>query len=186
MIMQDYHFVMMASDPSSNFVGFAFLIVDSRTMKLDFVYTSLIDLKYLDVGNDTHPAVDSRIRALRKRIIPLLQTFKPKVFAYERAFNNVRTPGAFEPLVASTTVMKQACLDFNPTMNITAYSPGQVKNALGQKGNCKKEVMKEACRTDMRINQFVDVNLISEHEIDAIAVGLCCLDSYRDVKVLLL
>jgi Holliday junction resolvasome RuvABC endonuclease subunit len=123
---------------------------------------------------------------LGHRIIPLLREFNPKVFAHERAFANSRTPGAFEPLVSSITIMINSVLDYNPLTQISTFSPGQVKNAMGQKGNCKKEEMKLACKVDKRLNTFVDANLISEHEIDAVAIGLCCLDVYRPIKILLL
>ena len=179
-------FNILCSDPSSNYVGIAILNINSNTMEINNIDTMLFNLNVVKHEVLNYDAVTHRIRLLEKLFARLVRAYNPIILAFERGFHNPRTPGSFAPLLMSTTTMVNTTLRFNPMVHIEAFSPGEVKNAMGQKGNCKKDVMKKACLESPIINKYVDANAITEHEIDACAVGLCALNHYKRVKITLL
>jgi len=178
-------FKILAIDPSSYFVGIALLTIDSGTYELKSIETGLLNIGVKKEVSSTHNPRFDRILLLEKLIAKILHENKPLVLTYERGFHNSKTPGAFEPLIMSTTTIINKALNIFPNITIIPFSPGKVKNAMGAKGNCNKDEMKEACRTNKRLLKFVDTTKISEHEIDAVAVGLAAFDFYADMKIIL-
>jgi Holliday junction resolvasome RuvABC endonuclease subunit len=175
-------FKILAIDPSSNFVGIAILTIDSATFNLIDIETLHLNLKIVTNLNDDYTDLFTRMTRLKQHTRDLIESYDIRAIAYERGFADRSKPGAFEPLVTCTTTMAMEFIEQIPLIRIDVFSPGAVKNAMGEKGNCKKEQMKEACLRNETINKFVKPNEITEHEIDAIAVGLCWVKTYGSQK----
>lgn len=176
---------ILAIDPSSNEIGVAVLFIDSATFEVKNIITHYLGIKKHKSTNDNVEPLVYRMDYFYDEIKGLIEYYKPHVMAYERGFMNPRTPGAFGPINTCTSLACRAAISFNRFMRITQFSPGQVKNAMGQKGNCGKDDMKAGCKAHPIVNKFVNPDLISEHEIDAIAVGLCATKYYSENRVLL-
>ena len=179
-------FKILAIDPSSHFVGISILTIEVESMRIKNIETGLINLRSSSQVSEVHSKLISRMLTLERLIEPIVKENKPLILAYERGFADSKKPGAFEPLVMSVTTVVTVLKKILPSSVIVPFSPGAVKNAMGQKGNCKKDAMKAACLVDVRINEFVDAKAVSEHEIDATAVGLCAIDYFRNRLALLI
>lgn len=176
---------IFAIDPSSNEIGVAILTVCPETFDVLSITTHYLGIKKHKSTNDNFEPLVYRMDYYYEEITGLIQYYNPQVVVYERGFMNSSTPGAFGPINTCTSLTCRAAITHNRFIRITQFSPGQVKNAMGQKGNCGKDEMKMGCIAHPIVNKFVDPNNISEHEIDAIAVGLCAVKYYSVNKVLL-
>lgn len=176
---RDNEYCIIAIDPGSTQLGVAILHIDIDTGDVMDVYTQTIYLSG-KFKSFRHDGVVHRMRYLRLQFGSLFEMCNPTLMVYEKGFMNVRRPGAFGPINSSTTIVMDTAVDINRDIQIMEFSPGEVKNAMGAKGNCNKEAMAEACLRNETINKFLNVERVSEHEIDAVAVGLCGRNYYKD------
>jgi len=149
---------------------------------VDLTTTNIRPRKLADVRGYPRHFDDLALMAdiVKSRFTELLELTEPNLVVYEKAFANPRRPGAYGPLNAMVTTITQSVLDFDREIPVLYASPSQVKNALGQKGNCKKEVMFEAAIRHPVVLKFIDPTKITEDEIDAIAVGFYGLGHFKE------
>lgn len=177
-------FKIIAIDPSTTALGMAMLEIDSTTMTIKDIETLCINPR-VSPRMETLKDMNGYMRNLYNQLKTVIEYHQPLAVSYERPFMNRIRPTAYGPLMRSISVVIDSVLDFNHETLICEFSPAEVKVAMGAKGGCNKEVMLEACLRNDVINSFLDPYSITNDEIDAIAVGFCFINSYKNRKILL-
>lgn len=175
----DDEYSVMGIDPGSNNLGVSILHINIHTGEVSGIWTQTLCLsgKYRTFK---HCGVTHRMRYLRRQIRSLLEMVDPTVLAYEKGFINRFRPGAFGPINASSTIILDEAVDYDCMIQTMEFAPGEVKNAMGAKGNCNKDEMMRKCVSNPILTKFLDPYRMSEHEIDAVAVGICAMNYYSN------
>ena len=126
-----------------------------------------------------------RLQLLSDRITAMMEVYKPLAFAMENGFINVRRINAFGPLIQAVGAMEMAAVKVDPYIRIFKYPPSVVKNAVGAKGNAGKEDVYDAVLKVDEFKGLVDPSVISEHEVDSLAVCWALLKEIKNNDVLL-
>lgn len=118
---------------------------------------------------------------LHEQLTEIMDTFRPQVVASEDCFINMRMPTAIKSLTLVIHTIEEVCrLKFG--MPVFKYPPMVVKKVFSAKGSADKNKMKDALLLSKDIDiSKVDINTMTEHEIDAIAVGYTAISHWDDV-----
>ena len=163
----EVNMLVLGIDPSSNFIGLAIVEIDLKTFTPKIINTHCINLKSIRDFPDNKEPIYYKAYVVRKYMMNLLGEYAFDKVVYEKPFINRLFMNAFPPVNSITTVMLECIHSFDPTIAITPYSPKEIKKGVGD-AKADKDKMK------ILVNNldWVDINIdgISEHEIDALAV----------------
>lgn len=115
-----------------------------------------------------------KVQAITEKVTQLLDTY-PNItqVAIEAPFYNHLTPQAYGSLLEVISAIKYNIL-VPRNLPYRMLEPMLVKRLFADKGMAKKEVMKQFLITKVQSQAIIfdgDIELLTEHEIDAIAVG---------------
>jgi len=177
---------VMGVDPSSNYVGISLLEIDLKTMELISVETHLIDLTIFVNTNVLLDNLTFRLNILSVLFSRFLNEYSPEFVCCESGFINRLRPAAVIPLASAIALMRNCLNRFDPISVLDLYPPTVVKNAVGAKGNADKDGVELAVKNHIELKHLLDTKTISEHEVDATAVGMCKVREIRNNEILLL
>jgi len=161
-------FKLVAIDPGNNVgvavytissIDMAVLAIESFTIVLSKQVTGLIDMSM------------ERNIILESACAKLSAIYNPNVVAMETAFLNSRFPKAVMQLSQYTSTVERTFYKYNNFLKLYRYPPKYIKKYIGAGGNADKNDMTVAVSNIPEISNMVDFNRVTEHEIDAIAVG---------------
>lgn len=122
---------------------------------------------------------------LREQLTKLLLDLRPDEVCAEDIFINPHRPAAYGALAMHQCVTKMVCYDVVKKHLITI--PTKIaKAALTKSGSSDKLTVQQcvASNTDIKFKNEDDLNHMTEHEADSIAVGYALAKLYKDrVKV---
>lgn len=161
-------FNLVAVDPGSN-TGVAIYSLDPVTLSIVSVDTFTYALnnyvsEHIDIGlerNQLLGGMCSRVSEL----------YRPNVLAMESAFLNSRFPKAVMQLSQYTSTVEQTFYRMNNFIKIYRYPPKYIKRYIGAGGNADKDDMTAAVMKIPELSDKLVFNGLTEHEIDAVAVG---------------
>jgi len=169
-------FRLIGIDPGSN-TGVAIYHVDAMSMDIVKVETVTYSL------NNIAPLADdfqlSRVMALAGLCGRLQEYYSPIMVALEAAFMNSRFPKAVMQLSQYTSVVEQSFISRDPFVKLVKMAPKYIKKYIGGGGNANKDGMTIAVSNIKEISDKVDLNALTEHEIDALAIGYVALTHVR-------
>ncbi len=157
---------IISFDPGYERLGIAILERDASG-KDKIIYSECFKTS----AKDTHP---ERLGQIAVKIIDTLKKFSPEQMAIETLFFSKNTKTALK-VAEARGVLISLCAKENITVN--EYSPQSIKAAVTGSGSSDKtQVMKM-----VGLITKTDVTNKIDDEIDAIAVGLTCLASLRNI-----
>lgn len=175
-------YYILAIDPSINNVGIAILEIDYLTGEiLSIVAFTVITNKLTDqsgLDEDYHSERAIKLMKLRQVVTNFLEHVNPVEVACESPFFNRFSPMAYGSLTEVVGIIYTAILDHNVNTKFTTIPPLSAKKAVGarsvkndtEKG---KFEVRQAIMNNPEIMKALkdDINFLSEHALDAIAVG---------------
>jgi Holliday junction resolvasome RuvABC endonuclease subunit len=92
-------------------------------------------------------------------------------------------PAAYGPLVELLFALRNISIDYNPLVPFLTYEPLYVKKAISGKAHADKLMVSTAIHNNQEIVDALcnDIHKLSEHAMDAIAVGWTHLKRLREV-----
>jgi len=164
---------IIAFDPSTNDVGVAFFTINDDDLSIEHIDTYTIVLQRItNMGLKTNDLMTARLNLLRRVTESIVRRFKPDICVYENPFIDKFKLGSAIPLGKSIGVIETVLQDYNNNMHIIKFSPRSVKKYIDAKKIDDKLAIKEAINRNLELTDIVpDLNGISEHEADAIAIA---------------
>lgn len=180
------YFTIVAIDPGNN-LGIAIFTINSTDMSI-----ANIECKLYVLSDNVDMTIPSRRMANKLLYIGKIceyisNTYNPLILFTESAFINKRFPMAIMNLAPIMSMIQVGFLQVNPNIKIIQYPPKYVKKYIGAGGSADKDGMSRSIDIIPEIKQHIDSKLISEHEVDAIAiayVGLCEIRKYPHILYL--
>ena len=171
---------LIGIDPGSNTLGVAVYIIDDN-----FSITSIKSF----VINTTAIEADTKASKLSRKLLYTRKTLKT-IFgeaddiiglSLEAPFIYGTRPAAVIPLAAMKGIIEELILYRNPRVLLRAISPSVVKKSIGVHGNSgDKEDILRALKEVQEITSKIDVDVLTDHEWDAITIGYELLNYLRN------
>lgn len=157
---------IIAFDPGYERLGVAILEKDSSG-KEKVLYSECFKTS----AKDTHP---NRLGQIANKVANLLKEFSPEQMAIETLFFSKNTKTAMKVAEARGVLMAMCAKE---GLFVNEYSPQAIKVAVTGSGSSDKtQVMKM-----VGLITGIDLKKKIDDEIDAIAVGLTCLASLKNI-----
>ncbi len=190
----EYCFIV-GIDPGSTTMGVAALAVRIEDLALLRVDSFTIDANKPCGGRtiapgleELYPARSVRMIEINKRLQTAFDHYQPLQIACETPFYNPRNPNAYGVLVEVVKTVEMAVREWNPWRPLYRIEATAAKKSVGPSNEAdrlrlkaikdSKERIKETVRIFPPL-QFLDLEKMSEHEIDATVVGYCQLQRLR-------
>lgn len=115
----------------------------------------------------------ARISFIENYLINHFNSVRPLFIVSEGSFFNPRRPNAFEVLIEAIAAIRNAVMKYDTWRSLELIDAPTVKKSVGAAGNAKKEEVQERVLllSDLNYDSNQNINDLSEHAIDAIAVG---------------
>jgi Holliday junction resolvasome RuvABC endonuclease subunit len=170
-------FTIVGIDPGTHSLGYAVLTIDvatlaiRRTTAMTFIATKLLAKEAW--MTDAHGERVARIAALEEALWLSFIRDQPLMIASESPFFNPGRPMAFGALIEILAAIRQATIRYDVWRRLYLIDPPSVKNAVGARGDGNKDAVKKRILNMAELNYEgpVDISLLDEHSLDAIAVA---------------
>lgn len=167
---------LISIDPGVNFCGISVIDTSKDTFKV--LETLLVNnnRKLPPEYRNLETTLDSRTAKI-VRICDIVRKYLEKYGAekvvIESPFYNALTPPAFSSLLEVINTVKYLAV-YPKRVSVTMVDPKTVKMMFTTKGNANKELMRETLADKISKKEVlmdIDLEGISEHEVDAIAIA---------------
>lgn len=174
--MYDNLFKIVSIDPGNN-IGISIYTIDSLDYSVKSITTHTV---VLDIHVEKGPnQLTSRVYYLNRYFSELLEYHRPLVIVEEAAFLNNRFPKAVMQLSQYIAAVDIAIYEYSLNAKVFRYPPKYIKRFIGAGGNADKDDMLKAVKKIPEINGNVDLEAITEHEIDALSIGYVFIQELR-------
>jgi Holliday junction resolvasome RuvABC endonuclease subunit len=178
---------LIAIDPGLNNVGVAIFVIDLVTKEIESIQAltlrpdRLIDDCPLD--EEIHEERLVKRHQIAKAWRSILDTEQPQRVASESPFFDRRKPSSFAILTEVMTTLLDTMLLHNRQLKLHLVPPLKVKQYLGVAGQKGKEPVREAMEKQEKVLKVLQpsIDLLSEHAIDAVGVGLTYLYQFSEI-----
>lgn len=176
--------IIFGIDPGSLKLGIAIMDVCLDQSTVHAIETRTITPVHTYQGTqytDTPLAklsADERIELISAEIRYLLEIHEPILVCFETAFYSRRFPTAFPVLQKQLNNLMDTVKTTAPYADIQAYSPPTAKKAVGAAVRGGKDAVRVALKDKGLSLLISDYDNISEHAVDAVAIGYCGLIKY--------
>jgi len=167
-------FNIIGIDPGNN-VGITIMTIDEYTF--DIVN---IETKTLILSNLAGESLIDRCILLNKIMLNIMYEYQPYMISMESSFLNMRFPKAVLQLSQYINSVLLAINEWNKYCVVRNYPPKLVKRYIGAGGNADKNQMLLTISKIDEITKHIDVNNITEHEIDSLAICYLLLKEIKD------
>jgi len=177
---------ILAIDPGTTTVGVSVFTINVITFELLNVETILIDTSIRFEPRDLTKDLLIRLNTLYNRMKELIAYYDPHLVSVENGFINRLRPAAYGPLSQSIMAIELAAMDVNPFIKIFKFAPKTIKKVTTAGGAAGKVDMLVGVKNINEITRYINPDLISEHEVDSIAVNYTMLQYLRENPIILL
>lgn len=178
--MEDY-IKIIGIDPG-NHLGLSILHINPINMKIDYIDTRTITLEKYSIQEE----LNFRLLLLQDIITDIYYNIRPNCVAMEAAFLNSRYPKAVVQLSQYTGMIECTFNSIDPTLPIIKYSPMYVKSIAGGTGKADKSDMLKAVSKNKELKSLINIEIMTEHEIDAVCIAYTALLEVRNYNLYLL
>jgi len=168
------NYTIIGIDPGSN-TGVSIYTLDANTNAIVNIETSLYVLGNYCEEN----TLFNRVNILNKICNSLYDNYMPVAVGMETAFLNSRFPKAVMQLSQYIAITEYSFYTKHPFIKIYNYPPKLIKMCIGAGGNAKKDDMTLAVKNIPEIANNINIDSLSEHEIDALAIGYLLIKDIR-------
>ena len=159
---------ILGIDPGYEKVGIAVIKKEENSKEI-LLYSNCFKTKKELVFNE-------RLFLVGNEINKIIRQFKPNIFAIESLFFNTNQKTALLVSEARGVIIYEAK---RRGLEVYEYTPLQIKNAIVGYGRASKN------QVDTMVRQLISIpeTTKQDDEIDAIAIALTCLASYKNEKL---
>jgi len=175
-------FNIVGIDPGTNYAGYVTFTLDDN-FNIVHIEPFLINL-YDNIPTYYTTSVFKRLLYLDIIVRDRFYRDQPIQLAIEAGFINRFRPQAYGPIANAIYVIENAYRDITCTSSIFEYPPKTVKAKLST-GNADKHDVYTAVSSIPELSKYLYPN-ISEHEVDAMAIGYTHILRLREMPELLL
>lgn len=176
-MINDNIYTIIGTDPGGH-LGVGILYVDIFTLEIKKIESTTITLeKY--VKNDT---MLERLMLLENIITKLYYDIQPAAVSMEVSFMNMKYPNAVMILTQYVSTIEKTWYNCNPFLRIFKYAPMYIKSKMSGTGKADKDDMRKAMSKHKELNKLVDLEYMSEHEVDAVSIAYTALLEIRDFR----
>lgn len=167
----------LAIDPGSNFLGLAVYTIDPSYNSILNIKTFSIIVEYVPapfyVNSDLYSGRTEKLLKINEEIRRFLIYYNIKLVVCEAPFYNRLRPTAYGPLVEVMATIQKTVLEYNNEVPFLTVEPSVIKKAVGAGHISGKDEVKKAIGANPEITSKLEINLnlIDEHAVDAIAIG---------------
>ena len=171
-------FNIFGIDPGKN-TGIAIINVNIDNLTINNIETVRLKLDKTTYEYDFD--FINNIFYLKEYLNKMLINYNPVAIGYETAFLNTKFPNAIGQLSQYTCILDMVSREYNPFIKIYRYAPMLAKSLFNKSvgGKADKNDMLEALKSNIELNSFVNLDKISEHEVDAVAMAYITLQKIR-------
>lgn len=168
-------------DPGGN-TGISVIGLHPITLDIETINTYVFVLDSY-VKDESSRMLDKWI-TIEKIIQWLMVTYEPKIIGMESAFLNQKYPKAIINLSSYTTMIEFMVNKYGTYTKLFKYPPKYIKK-LTCKGDANKSDMLQGISSIEEIRSKLNLNGLTEHEIDATAICYVVVDEVRHYPYIL-
>ncbi len=168
-------FNIVGIDPSTNSVGLAVLTINSKTFKIVNIITYVLDISNPFYLNEDNPHIMYKLSDLTHLINNYISMYEPLAVGIESPFMDRNKPGSALPLGQSVQAIQFGIYQYSKSIPIGMYPPASVKRTVGAKGGTGKIEILDALKEHRDVTRLINLDNITDHEVDAIAIAKCAL-----------
>ena len=176
--------VILSIDPGTNYTGVTFWTLSDNTLDIVDIKSFTIDLTIIDYMTERYKIIQ-RINVLIETLEQWMDVYKPYYLVIEAGFINMLRPAAYGPIANTIFAIENLFIDKTKSYNIVEYPPKYVKQYVSV-GTADKNDIKSAISTITDITKYININTLSEHAIDSLAIGYTFIDTIRKYPEILL
>lgn len=177
--MDREYFTIFGIDPGSRNIGVAIYYVDIIDLSIIKIIPIQISLDKYNYTNFQNSNLHIRLLRLMKEMNSLLIAFNPVAIAIESGFINVRRPGAVIPLASAISVISSCVNLYDSNLKMIEYTPSIIKKTIGANPHGNKNPVFEALLKIKEVDDLIDLDYLTEHTIDGIAIAYNLLKEIR-------
>ena len=179
-------FKTIAIDPGTSTIGVSIFTINAIDLSIVDIETVLIDLNIGFIEIDLVDNLLNRLYRLNLRVKELIEYYQPKLVSIEASFYFKLRPAAYGPLSQSIMAIELATLYIDPNIRIFKFSPKTIKMIATKGGAANKDDVLSGIANIPEIVNKINPYLLSEHEVDSLAINYTLLDYIRYNQVILL
>jgi Holliday junction resolvasome RuvABC endonuclease subunit len=167
--------VILSIDPGINNCGLAVIDLNKKFKVLETLNVRNTR-KFSPEEKEVEAVYGNRVvkvKAIHKAILDLLDEYDIDEVVLEAPFYNALTPVAFSSLLEVIVSIKY-CIIIEKELGFTLIEPLVIKKLFANRAQAKKDYMREMLYSRVENKDILmkkDIEELTEHEIDAIAVG---------------
>lgn len=176
------NFNIVSIDPGNN-IGISIYTINSLDLSIVNIETRLLILNNF-LENDIDKML-TRLMVINNIIKDIHTIYNPLCIGLETSFLNLRFPKAVMQLSQYVGIIEFTSRDINPKCKFFRYMPKFIKSEIMAGGGADKNDMTKAVNNIKEITTFVNPLLLSEHEVDSLAIGYTMLIEIRKYPFIL-
>lgn len=180
------YFTIMGIDPGSRNLGIAIFYINFNTLEILEIIPIPISLNKYFSYSSNKSGLTNRLFCLRKEFKDILEAYNPVAISIESGFINPRMPGAVIPLASAITIMSSVIMQYDFDVSIIDYPPSIIKKAVGANPIGNKSPVFNALSKNKEISNIVNLDLLTEHCVDSIAIAYTMLIEIRKEGIICL
>ena len=162
---------IISIDPGNN-LGIAIYSLKSEPLEIIDIETRTLSLdRYIDKEQAKFEILSNKLQLLHSTMNELCEKHKPHALIIESSFLNIRFPAAVTQLSQYIAVIEFTFRRFDPFISILRYPPKYIKKLFTNNGSADKDDMLKGLKEKKDLCKLMDVDLLTEHEVDATAIG---------------
>jgi len=175
---------IISIDPGNN-IGVSIYELTADTHSVVSIETKTIVLNNYAGAIVLEDRLLEKLIHINKVCNELYNTHSPLALVVESAFLNSKFPKAVMQLSQYIATIELVFKQNNQLIKIFRYPPKLVKARIANNGNADKNMMLASVNKIEEITKKVNTNLLTEHEIDSLAIGYTAILEFRKNPVLL-
>jgi Holliday junction resolvasome RuvABC endonuclease subunit len=176
---------ILTIDPGNN-IGVSIITVDVRDFSIVNIETRLYVLENLiPVMDDNFNKLLYKLSVIQDIVTDLYVAYNPIALGVETSFLNTRFPKAVLQLSQYVAVIEHTMYTLNTRIKMFRYMPRYIKRILGAGGSADKDDMMVTMSAIDELTNHINPYILSEHEVDAIAIGYTVLMEIREFPYIL-
>lgn len=180
MVGHEDYFTIFGIDPGSRNIGVSIFFINPHDLSIARVIPVQICLDKYNNYNFQNSLLHIRLLSLAKEINRLLKAFNPVAIGIESCFINPGRLGAVIPLASALSVISTSIILHDSNIKLIEYTPSIIKKTIGADPHANKDPIMEALERIEEINDIINLDLLTEHTIDGIAIGCTLLKEIRE------
>lgn len=170
-------FTILGVDPGLNHTGVAVFQIDAYNRLIQSIIAFTIHTNQLadttGIDDELHTDRIIKLYKLKHSIQETIVKVNPVVIACESPFYNTKFPMAYAALVEAIDFIQSAAIEINGNIFFRTIEPLLVKKTVGAGMTKGKLDVKTAIANTPHLMRALQMNLdlLDEHSIDAIAIG---------------